>query len=123
MVALIFAEQLPEASEPTLAGYLERQRETIRQKIKGAEFFGEEEQKEGDFIARTMEMRGHEPDNPQFHVFWYIRDGHTMYCLATRGSNTETNKIRTEARKLLRGFDLIEHRHKAKSTPGTTPPP
>jgi hypothetical protein len=120
MFALIFAEDLPEGSELTLADYMDMQKQTLRQSTKGAEFLGEEEQKEGVFTARTLEMRGHELINPQFHVFWVIRDGNTMYRIATWGPNTQANRIRTEARKILQGFDLIEHRNKPKSTPKPT---
>jgi hypothetical protein len=58
--------------------------------------------------------------NPQFHVFWILRDGDTMYRIHTSGSNSSAKLIRSEARRILQGFDLIEHRHKPKSTPKPT---
>jgi hypothetical protein len=120
MFSLIFAEDLPEGSELTLADYMDMQKQTIRENTKGAEFLGEEETKEGVFTVRTMEMRGHELINPKFHVFWILRDGNTMYRIATWGPNSQEKSVRTEARKLLQGFDLIEHRNKPKSTPKPT---
>ena len=120
MFSLIFADDLPEGSELTLADYMDMQKQTIRENTKGAEFLGEEEQKERSFTARTMEMRGHELINPQFHVFWILRDGNTMYRIATWGPNAQAKLVREEARKILQGFDLIQHRNKPKSTPKPT---
>lgn len=120
MISLIFAEDLPEGSELTLADYMDMQKKIIRESTKGAEFFGEEELKEGVFTVRTLEMRGKELFNPIFSVYWILRDGNTMYRIATWGPNSQANEIREEARKMLRGFDLIQHRNKPKSTPKPT---
>ena len=120
MLALIFAEDLPDGSELTLADYMDMQKKTIRENTKGAEFLGEEEKSEGTFTARTMEMRGHELLNPQFHVFWIIRDGNTMYRIATWGPNSNAKDVREEAQKIMRGFDLIQHRKNPKSSPKPT---
>lgn len=120
MFALLFAEDLPEGSELTLADSMDLLKRTLRENTKGAEFLSEEEKKHGDFTVRMLEMRGHEIISPKFHVFWVIRDGNTMYRIATWGSNSDAKKVRDEAAKLLDGFDLIEHRHKPKATPKPT---
>lgn len=120
MFALVFAEDLPEGSELTLADSMDLLKRTLRETTKGAEFLAEEERKEGPFTVRTMEMRGNELINPKFHVFWVTREGNTMYRIATWGPNSQANLIRDEARKLANGFDLIEHRNKPKSTPKPT---
>jgi hypothetical protein len=120
MYSLVFVEDLPDGSEFTLADYMDLQKKIIRENTKGAEFFGEEEFKEGVFTVRTLEMRGKELFNPVFSVYWILRDGNTMYRITTHGPNSQAKEVREEARKILRGFDLIEHRNKPKSTPKPT---